>query len=324
MAGPTTVLVTGATGMLGSHIVDRLCARGAHVLALDKAPPEDGYAYDAPAGQVSGVAGDLTDPAVLTPLVDQADGVVHVAAVLSKAAGDPPGPLMAVNVAGTHTLFEAAARSGTKVVFASSGSVYGPNRPAVDGAAPPPFAETDPSHDLGFYALSKHVNELYADAFARTAGLPWVAMRLGALFGSRLRMGLTTRFLLSVLDDVDAGRTPKVDGDPDSGLDWVHVEDAAECFVRALYTEVGDTAINVSTGRASRLEDVVLALLDVYGAPRDIAWTGPAKPTGGFSSARYYDSERAGRLLGFRPGQDVGVGLRSYVDWRRGLRPGVG
>jgi UDP-glucose 4-epimerase len=320
MADYGTVLVTGANGMLGSHIVDRLVGRGAHVLALDMAPPQPHYSNTSPAESVTSIVGDITDPATIVPLIERTDAVVHVAAVLSKAEGDPPGPLMAVNVAGTHTIFQAAAAAGKKVVFASSGSIYGPNRRAVDGAAPAPFVESDPPHDLGFYALSKHVNELYADAFARTSGLEWVAMRLGAMYGSRLRQGLTTRFLLSVPADLEAGRVPVVDGDPNSGLDWVHVEDAAECIVRALNADVSNTTINVSTGLPARLEDIVLSLLRTMGAPTDIQWTGAAQPNGRFSSARYYDSTKSGELLGFRPSQDTSVGMRAYVDWRASLK----
>ena len=317
MTTPSTVLVTGATGMLGSHIVDGLVRSGAQVVAVDLGRPEPGYAWESPEQRVRYVPGDVTDRELMDELIAQTDAVVHVAAVLSKAQGDPPGPIFRVNVAGTHGIFESAARHGRKVVFASSGSVYGPNRPAIDGAPAPAFVEEDPSHQLGFYALSKQINELHAEAFGRIEGLRWVAMRCGAMFGSRLRMGLTTRWLLSISDDVDAGRVPQVDADPDGGLDWITVEDAGECFVRAVTQEVPDGPINVSTGTATRLEDACLALLRALGAPETIEWTGPRQPSGRFSSARYYSSEKSGRLLGFRPSADISVGMESFVNWRR-------
>lgn len=323
----STVLVTGATGMLGSHIVDRLVDRGIAVIAVDRAAPEPGYAWRAvdegrQIDAVETVVADITDSARMRTLIERADAIVHVAAVLSKAAGDAPGPIMTVNVAATHALFEAAAAGRKKVVFASSGSVYGPNRPAVEGAPPRAFVEADPSPDLGFYALSKHINELHAAAFGRSAGLDWVALRLGTLLGSRLRMGLTSRFLLSVLDDADIGRPPRVDGDPDSGLDWVHVEDAAECFVRAVAGDVTGMAINAATGVPSRLEVVLQQLLSLYDAPTEIDWTGPRQPTGGFSSARYYRSDLAAEVLGFRPSGELTVGLKSFIQWRRARKAG--
>ncbi|GAA5146082.1 SDR family oxidoreductase [Microbacterium pseudoresistens] len=313
-------LVTGATGMLGSHIVDGLVGSGVEVIATDLAPPEKGYAWEAPASAVTYAPGDIRDKDLIGDLVARADVVVHVAAVLSKAQGDPPGPIMEVNIAATHALFEAAARTGTKVVFASSGSVYGPNRDAVDGTPAPAFVEDDPSYDLGFYALSKHVNELHAEAFGRLEGLSWVALRCSAMFGSRLRMGLTTRWLLSVLDDVEAGRTPRVDGDPNGGLDWIHVADAAECFVRAVTRDVPNGPINVSTGVATRLEDACRAVLAAAGYPQDIEWTGAHRPDGRFSSARYYSSERAGEVLGFRPATDVSIGMDAFVAWRNAMK----
>lgn len=317
---PRKVLVTGATGMLGSHIVDRLVQRGSAVVALDLAAPEPGYAWESGDDTVTSIQGDITDRALVDSAVGSVDAIVHVAAVLAKAEGDPPGPLMKVNVEGTHALFEAAAASGKKIVFASSGSIYGPNRAAVDGVPAPAFVESDPSYDLGFYALSKYVNELYADAFGRVQGMRWAAMRCGAMFGSRLRMGLTTRHLLSVLDDLDAGRVPQVNGDPDSGLDWVNVEDAAEVIARAVSADIPNVPINVSTGKATRLEDVLRTLLRVVGADETIDWVGDRKPSGVFTSARYYNNDRSHELLGFRPSTDLEVGLRTFVDWRNGMR----
>ncbi|WP_020578845.1 NAD-dependent epimerase/dehydratase family protein [Actinopolymorpha alba] len=326
MARGRTVLVTGANGMLGSHIVDRLSREGHQVIALDLARGEPGYGHESPADQVTDVVGDVTDARLLGSLVGAADAVVHVAAILPKAGGSPAGPLLAVNVVATHTLFEVA---GNKpVVFASSGSVYGVNRTAVGGAAPAPFVETDEALTRDFYGLSKYVNERYAEAFAAANGMRWAALRLGVLFGARLRMGLTSRFLLSVLDDVDAGRVPTVDGDPNAALDWVQVADAAECFVRAL--DVGlasgldggqvNAPINVSTGAATRLEDVLTALLRLYGAPTQIEWTGPSQPNGAISTARYYDPSRARQLLGFAPDPDYTHGLQAFIDWRAAAR----
>jgi nucleoside-diphosphate-sugar epimerase len=321
MTTPSTILVTGATGMLGSHIVDKLAARGAQVIAVDIGDPRPGYAWTSDDERVRFVRADITDRRVIDSLVDEADVVVHVAGILAKAAGDPPTPLLQVNIVGTHQIMERAAASAKKVVFASSGAIYGPNRPAVDGAPAPSFDESDSSTELGLYAVSKKVNEMHAEAFAREHGLPWVAIRCSLMFGARWKMGLTTRWLGSFWDQLEAGRTPTCDADPNGGHDWLNVEDAAECFVRAATQDVSDVAINAATGRATRLEDALRGFLRAYGAAETIEWTGPAQPIGVFSSARYYASERAGELLGFRPDPDVSAGMTSFVNWRRSLTP---
>lgn len=323
MTTPSTILVTGATGMLGSHIVDRLVARGVQVIAVDLGDRVPGYDWHDAGEQVRFVQADITDRATMDPLVDEADVVVHVAGILAKAAGDPPTPLLRVNIVGTHQLMERAAKDGKKIVFASSGSTYGPNRPAIDGVPADPFVESDSSTELGLYAVSKKVNEMHAEAFARELGLPYVAIRCSLMFGARWKMGLTTRWLGSFWDQLKVGEVPTCDADPDGGHDWLQVADSAEVFVRAATQEVPNTVINAATGAATRLEDALRAFLRAYGASEEIRWTGEKRPTGRFSSARYYSSERSGRLLGFRPSTDVSIGMDSFVQWRREFEKGA-
>jgi UDP-glucose 4-epimerase len=319
MTTPSKVLVTGATGMLGSHIVDKLASGGAQVTAVDRNLPEPGFMWTADDRSVRFIRADIADRSTMDDIVDDADVVVHVAGVLAKAEGDPPEPLLNVNIVGTHRIMEQAAKSRTKVVFASSGAIYGPNRPAIAGRPAPAFDETDSSTELGLYAVSKKVNEMHAEAFARELDLPWVAIRCSLMFGARWKMGLTTRWLGSFWDQLATGTTPTCDADPDGGHDWLHVSDAAECFVRAAMQDVANGPINAATGEATRLEDALQAFLREYGAPETINWTGSKHPTGQFSSARYYRSERSGERLGFRPSTDIGIGMKSFVDWRRKL-----
>jgi UDP-glucose 4-epimerase len=319
MTTPSKILVTGATGMLGSHIVDKLAARGAHVTAVDVGGREPGFTWTAGDDRVRFERADITDRSVMDDLVDDADVVVHVAGILAKAAGDPPEPLLRVNIVGTHQIMEQAAKTHTKVVFASSGAIYGPNRPAVGGRPAASFDEADSSTELGLYAVSKKVNEMHAEAFARELELPWVAIRCSLMFGARWKMGLTTRWLGSFWDQLEAGESPTCDADPDGGHDWLHVEDAAECFARAATQDVANVTINAATGQATRLEDALRAFLGAYGADDKIEWTGQKQPTGQFSSARYYSSVRSGDLLGFRPDTDISVGMTSFVNWRRAL-----
>jgi UDP-glucose 4-epimerase len=302
--------------MLGSHIVDRLAAEGAQVVATDVNEPVGGYGWTA-----SGVdfrRADITTDEI-SALVSEADHVVHVAAMLPSPGIDRRRALFDVNVAATHRLFEAAAERGANVVLASSGSVYGASRPVHRGRPEPAFDEGDVSDDLDFYGMSKRVDELYAATFGRESGMRWNALRCGVLYGPRLRMGLSTRFLLSVLDEADSGRVPRVDGDPDAGLDWVAVEAAAECFAAAAWGNAPSGALNVSTGVATRLEDVLRTLLQVAGADVEIEWTAVA-PTGGYSGARYYEPGRTREALGVALEADLEEGLRRFVEWRRSVR----
>lgn len=310
------ILVTGASGMLGSHVVDRLADAGCGVVATDLEPPVHGYGWEAEG--VDFHQGDITT-SDLAALVDDVDSVVHVAAMLQAADFDRERVLFDVNVVAAHRLFAAAARQGKKVVFASSGGVYGASRPVDDGRPGAPFRESDLGRDLDFYALSKRTDELYAEAFGRRFDMPWNALRCGVLYGPRLRMGVSTRFLLSVLDDLDAGRTPVVDGDPDAGLDWIGVEAAAECFAAAVLGDITDGPLNIATGVALRLEDVLTTLVTVAGSDTEIRWAGKT-PTGGFSGTRYYDPSLARTVLGVPLESELTAGLERFVAWRRAVR----
>lgn len=310
------ILVTGASGMLGSHIVDRLAAEGVQVIATDVNEPVDGYGWTAPG--VDFRRADITTDEV-SALVSDVDHVVHVAAMLPSPGVDRRRALFDVNVAATHRLFEAVAARGANVVFASSGSVYGASRRVDRGRPGPAFGIDDASDDLDFYGMSKRVDELYAATFGRESGMRWNALRCGVLFGPRLRMGLSTRFLLSALDEADRGRVPRVDGDPDAGLDWIGVEAAAECFAAAARGNAPSGPLNVATGVATRLEDVLRTLLQVAGVEVEIDWTATA-PTGEYSGARYYDPERTRAALGVALDPELESGLRRFVEWRRSVR----
>jgi nucleoside-diphosphate-sugar epimerase len=311
------VLVTGANGMLGSHVIDLLCEEGAHVVAIDRVPPERGYMSTAPPDRVTYAIVDILDRAAMRPHVADVDEIVHLAGRLWRAEGDAPDEMLATNVVATHNLFQDACELGTaRMVFASSGSVYGDSASSADGEAVP-FRESDVPAARSFYALSKHVSELYAEAFAASHGLSWAALRIGVMYGPRLRMGLTSRFLRSVLDDVDRGGVPSVDGNPNAALDWVSVTDAAQCVVRALRARSVRGPLNVSTGRATRLDDVLTTLLRLYGAEPAITWTMP--PDERIPRARCYDPGRTGSALGFAPSADLAPGLRAFIDWRREL-----
>jgi nucleoside-diphosphate-sugar epimerase len=314
------VLVTGANGMLGSHIVDRLCAEDIHVVAIDRVPPEHGYMSAAPQEKVTYDEVDILDRAAMRRHVAEADAIVHVAGRLWRAEGDDPDDMLATNLVATHNLLQDACEFGAgRVVFASSGSIYGDSRFSANGEAVP-FQESDPAAGRSFYALSKHVSELYAEAFTASYGLSYTALRIGVMYGPRLRMGLTSRFLLSALDDVDRGDVPSVDGNPNSALDWVSVVDAAECAVHALHAGPVNSPLNISTGRATRLEDMLTTLLRLYGADSAITWTMPAEAR--TPHARFYDVSRTRRMLGFAPSADLEPGLKAFIDWRREFRAG--
>lgn len=221
----TTVLVTGAAGLLGRHVVRDLLAHGHVVRGLDRRTAEEGIEW---------FVGDVTDPALVARAVAGADAVFHVAAVPNIWSGDGQA-IMRVNVLGTHTVFEAAEAAGIgRVVFCSSDSVAGYT--VREGRMLPPlFAPLDLSHPLlatDPYAVSKVLGEDLCRAFA-LRGMSVVALRTVFVAYPEMAGEIVAR-----TKDPDAYRGPMVGGPSSAGGGPLHhhidPRDVARAFRLAL------------------------------------------------------------------------------------------
>ena len=159
-----TVLVTGATGLVGTRLLPRLVAAGIDCRALLRA------GKTAPAG-VKAVEGDLLDPASLVAAVDGVDAIVHLAAVLRTPQSEQ---IWAVNLEGTRNLITAALEHapGSRFIMASTGLVY-------DEDSPRPAREGDDVAPMRDYPASK----VAAEMLLRDSGLNWSILRYGFVYG---------------------------------------------------------------------------------------------------------------------------------------------
>ena len=160
----TTVIVTGATGLVGSRLLPRLVDAGFHCRALLRRDTE------LPAG-VSGVRGDLADPDSLREAVEGVDAVIHLAAVFRT---DDEDAIWRANRDGTRHLIHAVTAHApqARVVMASTSNVY-------DADAPRPGREDDAVHPTAAYPASK----LAAEALLRDSELTWAILRLPFVYG---------------------------------------------------------------------------------------------------------------------------------------------
>lgn len=221
----TTVLVTGAAGLLGRHVVRELLAHGHVVRGLDRRTAEEAIEW---------FVGDVTDPALVARAVAGAGAVFHVAAVPNIWSGDGQ-TIMRVNVLGTHTVFEAAEAAGIeRVVFCSSDSVAGYT--VREGRMLRPlFAPLDLSHPLRAtdpYAISKVLGEDLCRAQA-LRGMSVVALRTVFVAYPEMAGEIVAR-----AEDPDAYRGPMVGGPSSAGGGPLHhhvdPRDVARAFRLAL------------------------------------------------------------------------------------------
>src|SRR5215210_7414381 len=187
-------LVTGAAGFIGSHLAEALIARGDEVIAVDSFTDY----YDRARKRDNARKLDVLDVDLETsdvePLIASVDRVFHLAGQPGVRASFGAGFELYVrrNVLVTARLFEAAARNGIRVAYASSSSVYGDAEayPTPEDAQPRPISP---------YGVTKLCCEHLAYAYARTAGLDAVGLRYFTVYGPRQRPDMAFTTMLEAL-----------------------------------------------------------------------------------------------------------------------------
>lgn len=214
------VLVTGATGLLGGHLVEALQARGAMVVTLVR----DQIVYRGAPGDAE-VCGDVTDQALVERVLAEYDiqTVFHLAAQTQvQVANNSPVGTFDSNIRGTWSVLEACRRVGVEqIVVASSDKAY--------GQSPMPYDESTPLDPAYPYDVSKACADLIARAYAHTYNMPVCVTRCGNLYGpgdlnwQRLIPG-TIRSLLY-------GEMPIIRSNGSLSRDYFYVEDAAQAYL---------------------------------------------------------------------------------------------
>jgi nucleoside-diphosphate-sugar epimerase len=256
-----TVLVTGASGLLGGAVARALVARGERVRTLQRRPSGVDGAQD--------VAGSLTDPDAVARAVAGVDGVVHLAARVSLAG--PPAEFDAVNVGGTSLLLDAAERAGVRrFVQVSSPSVAHAGSSLIGVGAGP----ADPAHARGDYARTKAAAELLAldrDGGA-SGGMAVVAVRPHLVWGPG-----DTQLVERVLDRAARGRLPLLDHGA-ALIDTLYVDNAADGIAAALdrAPELHGRAYVLTNGEPRTVADLLTGICRAAGV-RPPAWRVPAR-----------------------------------------------
>ncbi len=328
----TTVLVTGATGFIGLHLVKEFAEAGRRVVAVDVDPP-DGRArcfLGATARSVRFIRLDLAAPDQLEAATGETpDAIVHAAAVTSTRDVEDREPerVIAVNLLGTAHMLNWAARTRTRrFVYISSSGVYGETDPAAGLSAAAPVR-------LGsLYTMTKYASEQLVAA-ANSASLGAATLRIGAPYGPTERpTGARTvmSVIYALVNAAAAGRVVRLRG-ADRTRDWTYAGDiarAARLLIDA--PQLAHRCYNVSSGAPAPLS----AVADTLGriAP-GFSWR-PADP--GATPVGVVDGmvdvdgnavQRRGplditriRALGFVPRYALDDGLRETVMWVRRFR----
>lgn len=305
------VLVTGAAGFIGSHLVERLLADGHHVIGLDaqrsprrSAPLQGNLAAIAGHPQFHRVTADLLE-ADLGRLLEGVECVFHLAGRpgVRDSWGAEFGDYVRNNVLATQRLAEAAiAGARPRIVFASTSSVY--------GSAPVPFAPDGPTRPVSPYGVSKLAAEALLGAYAANFDLPVVVLRYFTVYGPRQRPDMAFSKWFAA---VSRGLPVTLYGD-DSRRDFTYVEDAVDATVRAAGAPPGRT-YNVASGVSVEVAEALRLIGEVCGRPPEIVRS--PRPAGD-PPATWADIAATVADLGYRPSGTLEEGLRRQWQWLLG------
>lgn len=310
------ILVTGAGGFIGSHLVEALLAAGHHVRAQVRYSSRGDWGNlqhlrPAPPERLSVQHGDVTDGPQLVRRVEGCEAVLHLAALIGiPYSYEAPASYVAVNVHGGLHVLDACRVAGVRrVVMTSTSEVYGTARAER-------MTEDHPLSAQSPYAASKIAADKLAEAYACSFGLPVVVLRPFNTYGPRQS---PRAVIPAVLQQAIAGADPIRVGSLDPRRDMTFVDDTVRAFMLALSAEgVEGETIHVGSGEARSIGALVEACLRAAGSRARVE-VEPCRqrPARSEVGALCCDASKARRLLGWAPRVDLDEGLRRTVEHLR-------
>jgi UDP-glucose 4-epimerase len=308
-------LVTGGAGFLGSHVADALIARGDVVRVLDdfSSGTLDNLAHARDAIEI--VNGDLNEPDVLERAVHDVEYVFHfISPPCERLKGHEPVPVKWAHATDTLNLLVAARQAKVRrVIFASSGSVYGAGTSGE-------FRESDPMMPISPSGFAKQSAENQCAGFTMLHGLETVRLRFFQVFGPRQSPATVHAPLLPIIiQTMLAGQCPAIADSPFEQQDFLYISDAVHAtLLAATATRVAGKAYNIARGRSASLVQVVGGVNKILNTNLQPIFS-PTRPPE--EPCRAVSISRAEAELGFCPTNDLKQGLTRFVEYLRGQAP---
>ncbi|OZI71721.1 SDR family oxidoreductase [Bordetella genomosp. 12] len=322
-AQPRKWLVTGCAGFIGSNLLETLLKLDQTVVGLDNFATGHRRNLDEVRDLVSPeqwarftfIEGDIRDLDTCRRAVEGADKVLHQAALGSvpRSLKDPITS-NAVNIDGFLNMLVAARDAGVGAfVYAASSSTYG-DHPAL------PKMEPNIGRPLSPYAVTKFVNELYADVFARSYGFETVGLRYFNVFGRRQDPnGAYAAVIPKWTAAMIQGQTVVINGDGETSRDFCYVDNAVQANILGAMApaEGRNQVYNVAFGGRSTLNQLFDFLKESLGR-QGVQYDKSAEHAdfrAGDVRHSQADISKAGKLLGYQPAFDILRGLDAAMPW---------
>jgi UDP-N-acetylglucosamine 4-epimerase len=317
------VLVTGAAGFIGSHLLQTLLAAGQHVTTLDNFSTGHAHNFDKVRAAVGddnwgrhvAITGDIANEAACQAACAGVDIVLHEAALGSvpRSLADPLTTHRSNATGFLNMLVAARDAKVQRFVYAASSSTYGdsPSLPKVEDVIGRPLSP---------YAVTKYLNELYADVFGRSYGMPTIGLRYFNVFGPRqdpdgAYAAVIPRWIAAMLE----GRECVINGDGETSRDFCYIRNVVQANLRAALTSDSDAigrVYNVAVGQRTTLIQLHAALAgaieELHPGVR-VAAPVYAPFRAGDVRHSLADISLARRLLGYEPSHTIAAGMIETV-----------
>ncbi len=313
------VLVTGGAGFIGSNLVEVLLQQDNRVICLDNFSTGKRTNIAAFLGHPAFtlIEGDIRDLATCRQAVEGVDIVLHQAALGSvpRSIKDPITTNQ-VNIDGFLNMLVAAQEAGvSRFIYAASSSTYG-DHPGL------PKVEDTIGRPLSPYAVTKYVNELYAEVFYRVYGFATIGLRYFNVFGRRQDPeGAYAAVIPKFIGQMLRGEAPVINGDGSHSRDFTYIDNVIQINQLAATTtnpQALNQVYNTAFGANTNLNDMFAILKELLvpyrpGIADMQPVYGPERP--GDVKHSLADISKARQLLGYDPQVDFASGLQKTIAW---------
>ena len=314
-----TILITGGAGFIGSNLTEYFLAKGYKVVVLDNFATGHRHNLAAVAAhpQFKLIEGDIRNINDCALAVDGVDYVLHQAALGSvpRSIGDPV-TTNDVNVSGFLNMLVAARDAKVKrFIYAASSSTYGDSQglPKVEEVIGKPLSP---------YAITKYVNELYAEIFGKAYGLETIGLRYFNVFGRKqdpkgAYAAVIPKFVMQLMQH----QSPIINGDGNYSRDFTYIDNVIQMNELAMTTtqpEAINTVFNTAFGDRNTLNDLVGYLKAYLGEYDESIKNIPIEygpNRAGDIPHSLASIDKAQRLLGYAPQFSLQQGLKEAVGW---------
>jgi NAD dependent epimerase/dehydratase len=304
------VVVTGAGGFIGSHLVERLVELGAHVTAIVRYNSRNAAGFLDGHDDVEIRSGDITELDTVRSFLDGADTVFHLAALV----GIPysyihPTEVVDVNTIGTLNVLVAGRESGLRrIVVTSTSEVYGTARFT-------PMTEEHPRQPQSPYAASKIAADALALSFHRSFDLPVAVVRPFNTYGPRQ----SDRAIIPTIISQALQKDEIVLGNLAPRRDLTFVADTVEGFLRmAVVDDAAGREINLGTGSSISIGELASRIVSVLGRDIEVRQSDErVRPASSEVEDLVADTTLARSILGWAPAVSLDEGLERTIEWVR-------